>query len=357
MGSSAECPFPVDHFRARVVRTPPHRLRAGTVAGVAGAGPTDEAVSFDASQAVVHGNGHSALTPPSGAKPGLVVGGYLRGAGRSVATLATVRETTSGRSAATGLVHARFEQVVGGLTVAGAYARAALTERGELVHVIDSLVDVKGAVAPASSTEAAALAAALDQLHPGVVAPRPVGRSGNVTTFVREAFFHSAPTVERVAIAMTSGALHEGFRVTTWSERGNLLNVSLVSGSGRVLAVELRTAEDSYNIFAIDPEVSPQTVVSGAEGWLGAGSQSTVDISGNNAHAYLDRNADNAPDRGHNGHRRQFPRDSRFRCRPDGGDQPGGVRPEPLLLEQRDPRPARPARVHRERGQLPGRRW
>jgi hypothetical protein len=84
------------------------------------------------------------------------------------------------------------------------------------------------------------------------------------------------------------------------------LHHTLVGGDGRVLSVERRTANDSYNVFMLDPSKGPQVVVNGPApgssaaspaGWL-AGSQTTWNIRGNNVAAYLDAKADNRPDRG-----------------------------------------------------------
>ena len=89
-----------------------------------------------------------------------------------------------------------------------------------------------------------------------------------------------------------------------WSRRGrpkNQLHHTLVDGDGRVLEVEKRTANDSYNVFIEDPLKGPQIVVNGPApaptdlspaGWLGSGSQSTINIAGNNVNAYLDTNND-----------------------------------------------------------------
>jgi hypothetical protein len=81
---------------------------------------------------------------------------------------------------------------------------------------------------------------------------------------------------------------------------------TLVSGDGTIVSVERRTNHDSYNVFIEDPLKGPQTLVTGpgagnAEspvGWLGTGSQTTINITGNNVHAYLDTDANNAPDSG-----------------------------------------------------------
>ena len=100
--------------------------------------------------------------------------------------------------------------------------------------------------------------------------------------------------------------LARGWLVETWTLRKNLLHHTIVDGDGRVLDVEKRTAEDTYNICAEDPLKGSQTIVSGPgngnvqspAGWLGAGAQQTFQISGNNVDAYLDTAVNNQPDKG-----------------------------------------------------------
>jgi extracellular elastinolytic metalloproteinase len=116
--------------------------------------------------------------------------------------------------------------------------------------------------------------------------------------FARTPFFHKEPTATRVAIAGAGGALQSGMLVETWSQVGNLLHETLVGPSGEVVFSELRTNNDSYNVFAIDPSQSIQTVVGGGTGWLSTDAQSTVNIRGANVRAYLDTNADNVADAG-----------------------------------------------------------
>jgi hypothetical protein len=104
---------------------------------------------------------------------------------------------------------------------------------------------------------------------------------------------------------MTDNVLRAGFLVQTWSGDANQLHHTVVGGDGRVLFVESRTNQDSYNVFVEDPVKGAQTTVIGpgagnAEspaGWL-TGTQTTVNITGNNTHAYLDTDANNAADSG-----------------------------------------------------------
>src|SRR5262249_18336199 len=94
----------------------------------------------------------------------------------------------------------------------------------------------------------------------------------------------------------------------TWSQRGNQLHETLVDGDGRVVEVTSRTNNDTYNVFPEDPDKSSQTIVAGPgagnaespRGWLFPGNQKSVDIAGNNVHAYLDTDANDVPDPGGN---------------------------------------------------------
>ena len=72
-----------------------------------------------------------------------------------------------------------------------------------------------------------------------------------------------------------------------------------------MLLVERRTNNDSYHVFVEDPLKGSQGLMAGPgagnaespSGWL-AGSQTTINIRGNNVRAYLDADANNAPDSG-----------------------------------------------------------
>jgi len=244
------------------------------------------------------------LTAASRAAPTQIVSGYLGSRGRSGAVLASLR-TARSSAGAHGVTHVRMEQVVDGLQVHGAYVKAAINSRGELVQVIDRLAEV---TPPAASRidALAALMAAMARVHPTVSATfNPAGVSGNTTQFNGGAFFHAPPAVTAVLIPR-SNALARGWLVETWTERTNQLHHTLVDGDGNVLDVEKRTASDRYFVFAEDPLKGPQTVVSGPAagdplspaGWLGTGAQTTNSIAGNNASAYLDTDNNNRSDRG-----------------------------------------------------------
>ncbi len=278
-----------------------------TLLAASAASAQDQAASFNAQNATVHrGPGGQALTLPSQASAPSVVADFLRGEGRSAATVGSLVLQRQNSVARTGRTHLRFEQRVGGLTVFGAYVKATVNRDGQLVHLIEALA-TPGNVRPAVIGPRQALDAAMAENHPGIgVIVREAGRSGNRVDYAGDDFFYRDPTVTRVAVAMTNGALQEGFLVETWSDDGNLLHHTLVGANGRVLKVELRTNNDSYNIFPDHPGNSSQTLIAGPgagnaespQGWLYSGTQKTVDIAGNNVNAYLDRDANNSPDNG-----------------------------------------------------------
>jgi hypothetical protein len=160
----------------------------------------------------------------------------LRARGRDQTTADSVAEIARARGRG-GLVHARFEQRAGGLPVHGTYARVAIDAQGQIVNVVENLVDVPRSVARARITAPEAIAAAVANLYPAF-RTIPAG------------FFRSAPTATRVAIPSSDGSMSGGFLVETWTLRTNELNESLVDGNGVVLDVELRTSRESTTSFA-----------------------------------------------------------------------------------------------------------
>ncbi len=255
------------------------------------------------------------VTPPVGPagaaaaplSPVAAVGAAMRARGIEPTTVASL-VNSSDAPAAPGARHVRLVQQVDGLRVYGTSIKSSFNERGELVHLVERVAPVAGSVRVAAAIdEQQALAAAMARVHPGkAIVSAPGARSGTTLTFSGDAFFHEPPQVTRVLVPQADGRLAHGFLVQTWTRRDNLLDNTLVGGDGSVLAVEHRTANDSYNVFALDPERGPQALVEGPgsgnaespSGWLGAGPQKTTDITGNNVHAYLDVASNNAPDSG-----------------------------------------------------------
>jgi hypothetical protein len=283
-------------------------LGTAAVAFCASAVTAQELASQDAGAArIVRSPAGATLTPPSGATHGAVVAGFLRGRGLDVATAASLRQADD-RAIGVGQSQLRMEQVVDGLKVYGTYVKATFSSRGELVHLIENVANVSRAgVLRAQIGELQALNGALRELYPNQeFAPTSAGRSGNTTSFAAGAFFYRNPTVTAVALPMTDNVLRAGFVVETWTRSNNQLHNTVISGDGRVLFVESRTSNDRYSVYAKDPSKGPQTIVNGPgsgnvespAGWLGTGSQSTVNITGNNTHTYLDTDANNSPDGG-----------------------------------------------------------
>jgi extracellular elastinolytic metalloproteinase len=264
--------------------------------------------AFDQRRAeVIAGTDGRPLASARAGSPAQTLTAFLQARGRDGASLASLR-TAETRAGARGMTHLRFEQSVDGLAVYGAYAKAAFDASGNLVHLIDHLSRVPAAsLAPARVDAQQALRAAMARLHPGVqVTLRPTSTEGNTTTFEAGSFFHEAPNVTAVAAPLADGSMVRGWLVETWSETANKLNHTLVGGDGQILNVELRTANDSYNVFPVDPGKGPQTIVNGPgagnaqspSGWLTGRSEKDTNISGNNVAAYLDTDANNRADPG-----------------------------------------------------------
>lgn len=267
----------------------------------------DEPAAFDGSRAHVYKSPRGkSLTATSKAQATSVVGQFLGTHGIDADTLASLHEVDRHTGRVPSHTQIRMEQRIAGMRVLDAYVKATVNARGELVHLIENIAPVKGVkIASPQASETQALKAALATLYPTLKATSAVtGRQGNVTTFDKGTFFYAFPTVERVAYVTKSGILKAGFLVETWSKSTNLLHYTLVDQTGKVQSVELRTNTDKYNIYPISPTATPQTIVAGPgigglespAGWVFGGPQGSVNISGNNVHAYLDRNADNAPD-------------------------------------------------------------
>ena len=234
--------------------------------------------------------GRGALTLPSTASPRAVLAQYLLGQGRSQATVDSLVESNrnAGRQ---GVTHAQFEQRAGGVAVYGTYAKASFSADGELISLVENLATVPARVTPARVNAQQAVAAAVANLYPAL-------------RTVPAGFFRNAPTATRVAIPHDDGTMSAGFLVETWTRQDNQLNESLVDGDGAVVHVESRTNKDSYNVFRINPNVTPQAVQAGVgagstespAGWLFGGTQGETHISGNNANAYLDAVSNNRSD-------------------------------------------------------------
>ena len=250
------------------------------------------------------GNKAQPLTGPSNASPVAVIAQYLRGIGRSVDVRSLVANGPA--AARDGVANIRVEQRLGGVRLYGVYAKAALSDSGELLHLIENLaVGSPGAVGRPRVSESDALAAALRHLYPDeAISTGPGRRQGDTVRYEKTAFFHDEPTVTRVAYPAADGSFGAGFLVHTWTEEGNQLHETLIGAGGEVLFDEARTSQDSYYVFPINPSLGGQTV-SGPDvgdpesplGWL-TGTQTTQNIKGNNVNAYLDTDSNNTADAG-----------------------------------------------------------
>ncbi len=256
------------------------------------------------SNARVHRDAGKPLFAKSNETPAARVKAYLKGRGLSDLTVGSLT-AQGGQWKSRGVTHLRMEQRVAGLRVQDAYAHAAFDSTGRLVDLVENVATVPNGAPQAASVDAAdALRAAVGHLYPGrSVDTRTTGRSQNTTTFAQGGW-HAEPTVERVALRTTDNGLEVGYVVTTWTADDNELYETVVGGDGKVVDTILRSANESYNVFPKDPAATPQQMVTdpadataSPNGWL-SGSQTRVNIGGNNAHAYLDTDNDNAADAG-----------------------------------------------------------
>ena len=248
------------------------------------AAPKKHVVDLSSKGARIHrAEGNGALTPPARGARADAVRSFLSARGRGPAAQSLQVASENARGAVT---HLRFEQRVAGLPVYGTYVKASVDDRGRLRSLIENIVD-PGPVAPARISGDDAIARAIGFHHPA--------RALDATS----KFWFRTPDAKRVAVPLEDGSLSEGFLVETWEDASNNLWHTVVDGEGEIVYTELRTASDTYKIYAVHPGVSAQTVVSGPgagntqspSGWVT--NNTTI---GNNVDAYLDRDNNNAAD-------------------------------------------------------------
>lgn len=254
------------------------------------------------------GNGQILAAAAKGGKTA-TLNAVLSQYGRSAATLATLQQDGDvhvGKDMGNGAVtHVRYVQVVDGLPVYGSYVRAAFDRAGNLIHVIDALANVPSSAVTAARADAAvALKATMARVHPKVSASfTPLTATATAATFDGGSFFYQSPSAQAVVVPMSDGTLAKGWLVETWSEKENLLDHTLVGSTGTVLYTQRQTASHNYNVYAVDPDKTPQALVSRPNSWLSSINLNQVRnssrqwvVDGNAVSAYLDVDNNNAPD-------------------------------------------------------------
>ena len=266
----------------------------------------DEVIDLSAKGArILRAERGNPLTSASGKGRREIVRDFLAARGVAASTLDTLDVVRENRSAHSPVSHLTYEQEVGGLRVYGTYVKASVNDRGELVSLIENIVNAPGAgVARAAINARQAYEATLLHRYPNestglLAAAEEVETRGNATRFAKGTFFYSEPTATRVAIPFRGGAVREGYLVETWREGTNELWHTLIDGKGEVVYQELRTNSDSYNVFQNHPLATPQAIVNGPgagnaqspSGWV-----TNNTTTGNNVDAYLDRDNNNGAD-------------------------------------------------------------
>jgi hypothetical protein len=262
-----------------------------TLLGLASASLLSACADFDSGESVEDAGSAriirsktGALTPPTTSHEA-AAREFAASHGIAVDQLKTMNNFRTAR----GSTLVKFEQFVNGIRVYDSYAKASFDSQGQLIQLIDGTRKIRGDIKTASIDSSVAVSKALTELG---------FESGDA--------FHRAPSAEDVIYVDDAGVARRGYEVESWSVKGNQLNYTLIGGDGKLVRTELRTANDKYNVFTEDPIKTPQAEVAGPgagntespSGWLGTGAQTTVNITGNNAHAYLDADANNAPDAG-----------------------------------------------------------
>jgi len=287
------------------------RIRSGAALGAAcavlafaaGAAAQDTAPSLDAERARIF-NDRADLAVARTGDAHARLRAFLASRGFDRPSLDSLSETASLQDRS-GRRFVRYEQKIAGLRVHGAYVKAAYDSDGNLMHVIERTARREGTIGRALLGPAEAARIAIDaNFGASLAVPRLLSEQNAVSQFARTDFFYRAPSVERIVIAR-GPILQKGFLVETWSASDNRLYHTVVDGLGAIVSNELRTNDDSYNIFPDHPGVTAQTIVAGPgagnaqspSGWL-AGAQRSILIQGNNVRAYLDRDKNNSPDAG-----------------------------------------------------------
>jgi hypothetical protein len=161
-----------------------------------------------------------ALAPASTGGHAATVGAFLRGQGRPQSAIDSLFLESEHRSPVTGVTHYRFQQRLQGLDVYGTYVKAALNGRGELIHLIDLLVNPPGQLIRPTVTAEGALNAVARHLYPAQSFTfRQIGASGNTNEFTSgDNFFHRNPRVTRIAVPLANGVMQEGYLIETWTQ-------------------------------------------------------------------------------------------------------------------------------------------
>ena len=222
----------------------------------------------------------------------------------AIASLVEIRRHTSPTS---GKTFVTYEQRVLGTRVHDSFLRVVLDEDGSVERLTHRLANLRQLRAQLPSVaNARALGAAVGRTF-GRTAPAVRSSSARRTVFEAGSFYAADPIADLVLVADQDGTLSPAYLVRAWSKSDNELIHSVVTPDGRTLSTEDRTSDDSYIAYAVSPKYGNPTVMQGSQanrtaspnGWLNTSvAQYTNRITGNNAVAYVDRDANNAPDAG-----------------------------------------------------------
>ena len=281
---------------------------AALVAATIQAAPGQAAAPASSDNRHVLQDSGRALSAHTGKSDLSTVKHFLRTKGTNARTLRSLRPAGAAWTYR-GVTHQRYEQRVSGLRVYGAEAKAAFNTRGQLVHLVKYTSPVSKTIRPASKSAAAALRATVKDLYPArTIGIRRTGQQGH-DDHVRQGPLLPGATERRAGRRTDQGRRVQGRlrgQHLGRAQQQAVLDAGQWQGpSGLPRAAHRERLRTTCSPRT--PTATPQTVVPGPGTGNDAvadrlaalpGCQTSTNITGNNAHAYLDAVSDNKPDAG-----------------------------------------------------------
>lgn len=248
------------------------------------------------------------LSAPQADLPDNVARGYLKSraslfalAESGVAGLKLNREDRD-----EGTTFLDYSQTVGGIKVFEGDVRVAVNRDGEVLSIREGfLVNGQKAGAKPALTEAQGIARAFEHAGRSVVASFAETRArvsnGDAAEFANPIDSNLENVLSELNVVRVGDAARLAWHVTAEMGPNEWYDITVDANTGELLTrYNLYVFEAQGTVYTEDPDAAPRSLVSfvgdttinTAAGWMGTSTTTT----GNNVEAYLDTNADNAPD-------------------------------------------------------------
>jgi Zn-dependent metalloprotease len=248
------------------------------------------------------------LSGPQADLPDNIARGYLKSraslfalAESGVASLKLNREDRD-----EGTTFLNYSQTVGGIKVFEGDVRVAVNRDGEVLSVREGfLVNGQKAGAKPALTEAQGIARAFEHagrnVIPSFAETRGRVSNGDAAEFANPIDSNLENVLSELNVVRVGDAARLAWHVTAEVGPSEWYDITVDANTGELLTrYNLYVFEAQGTVYTEDPDAAPRSLVSfvgdttinTAAGWMGT---STV-TTGNNVEAYLDTNADNAPD-------------------------------------------------------------